>query len=289
MGQTALHWLAARGHSKSVSMIMKRLETEDDAIITDLDGRTAIHEAIIHDNKAVLDELLEHEVARRAIDQPDRYKRTALHWAAFRGRDDILQKLIDSGANLESTDNSGDTALQVATFNDQSEKRWIILLALIAKGAGNKVIEEAGVDATDNEGRTALLFAALKSHIHVIEALINGGANVNVEDASGSSPLGMAAKEGHELVVKLLLERGAKVNTRDKQGRSPLSYAAGSGSNDCVDLLLDAGAMVGLEDVDGMTPSSWAKRNGHEAIAKLLLEKENQYNSKQLQAADDED
>src|SRR5688572_20292710 len=53
-------------------------------------------------------------------------------------------------------------------------------LALLKQGAS------AG--AKDNNGSTALMFAARKAHLAVVEALIRGGADVNARNSSGITP-----------------------------------------------------------------------------------------------------
>ncbi|KAM3434283.1 hypothetical protein NHJ13734_006074 [Beauveria thailandica] len=232
--------------------------------MTDYDGRTAIHEAVIQNNIAVLDEFLKYEMARRAIDRVGRRKRTALHWAAALGeRDEILHKLIDGGANLKLSEERGQTALRIATDKNDNDSKWIILVALIAKGDDKTVIEE------------------LISEKEIIP---------NETDREGETLLHQAVKKGDQSVTRTLVQTGAfDLNAMDRVGSTPLAYACQSGDEAMVRLLLDAGAVPGMKAESGTTPRSWAIRNGHRAIAGVLLEMENHHNADQLPLTADKD
>lgn len=57
----------------------------------------------------------------------------------------------------------------------------------------NKTVD---VNAKDNFGRTALDFAAGAGHVHIMEALIKAGANVNLQNNLSKTPLLIAAQTG---------------------------------------------------------------------------------------------
>jgi hypothetical protein len=68
------------------------------------------------------------------------------------------------------------------------------------------------VNQSDQYGRTALHFAALRGHEGVARLLLELGADVNQSDQYGRTALDFAAFQGHEGVARLLLESGADVN-----------------------------------------------------------------------------
>ena len=75
--------------------------------------------------------------------------------------------------------------------------------ALLAKGID--------VNAKNQYGATALLFAASKGHVEIAKVLIEHGADVNVKDSFyGEAPISWAAQWNHIELVKLLLEKGAQ-------------------------------------------------------------------------------
>jgi ankyrin repeat protein len=72
-------------------------------------------------------------------------------------------------------------------------------------------------------GLSALLLAAREGHIPVVEALLNGGANINQARAGdGTTPILVAAINGHYDLTKYLLERGADPNLASTAGATPL-------------------------------------------------------------------
>jgi len=69
-----------------------------------------------------------------------------------------------AGADIDTTDNSGTTALMAAAQNDHLE----VVRELLAQGAD--------VNAKTNKGTTALRVASKNRHNKVRELLVNSGA-----------------------------------------------------------------------------------------------------------------
>ncbi|XP_027032370.1 ankyrin repeat and SAM domain-containing protein 6-like [Tachysurus fulvidraco] len=150
------------------------------------------------------------------------------------------------------------------------------------------------VDCTDEEGNTALHFAAAGGHEHLVRFLLRKGASVDSRNNYGWTPLMQAARFGHLNVSHILLENGAEMNGRNRMGASVLTMAARGNHTHVAKLLLEHGAFV--DDFDHL---SAAERNangnninhsdngknflditsllvsaqhGHEAMVRLLLE-----------------
>ena len=68
-------------------------------------------------------------------------------------------------------------------------------------------------------GDTALLHASSQGRVHVIEALLDRGANINYQNRFGQTALHIAATSGSAPCVKILLERWADPSIVDNQGR----------------------------------------------------------------------
>ncbi|XP_028290558.1 ankyrin repeat and SAM domain-containing protein 6 [Gouania willdenowi] len=100
------------------------------------------------------------------------------------------------------------------------------------------------VDATDEEGNTALQFASAGGHEHLVRFLLRKGASVDRRNHYGWSPLMQAARFGHLTVAHILLENGAEINGRNRLGASVLTMAARGGHAHVVKLLLETGAYV---------------------------------------------
>ena len=65
----------------------------------------------------------------RLVDQKDEDGCTALHWAADRGQDKVIQILVDEGANICACDNDGLTPLQYAAIAEQLSSFKVLLKA----------------------------------------------------------------------------------------------------------------------------------------------------------------
>lgn len=102
--------------------------------------------------------------------------RTAIMWAASRGKKEIVRLLIESGAEINSKDD------------------W----------KGNMTRPEG------TEGWTPLIFAADSDHEDVVEILIENGADVNVKTKSGVTALSLAKLWRNDVMIKLLKRAGAK-------------------------------------------------------------------------------
>lgn len=82
------------------------------------------------------------------------------------------------------------------------------------------------------------------------------GADIDALDDEGWSALHYAAWNGHESAVKRLLAAGADVNVRACPTLSTaLHYAAGMGYPNVVRTLVDAGADTTARDADRRTPA----------------------------------
>ncbi len=116
----------------------------------------------------------------------------ALHLAASEGKIEALQLLFNVGADLNSKDGFGETALMIAA--QQRQPRFV--QPLLQMGAD--------INAKDNEGRTALMVAAQSSYITTVKILIRAGADVNAKDIEGNTALTYAEKAKDKIIAKLL-------------------------------------------------------------------------------------
>ncbi|MBI4640978.1 MAG: caspase family protein [Candidatus Tectomicrobia bacterium] len=119
-----------------------------------------------------------------------------------------------------------------------------------------------------------LISAIREGNSAKVNALLNGGADVNAKDKDDRTALMYAAAKGDPAIVQALLDRGAEVNVKDKDGRTALIYAAPKGDFNVMKALLDKGADVNAADArGGGTALIYAARKGDPALVKALLEK----------------
>ncbi len=165
------------------------------------------------------------------------------------GDTECITALIAAGADVNSkTEGSGFPPLMfVASKGDVQG-----LQAFITAGAD--------VNAVNNEGETALIYAAWNpisggdEQGNCVKALIAAGADVNVMNIHGETALHRAARAGRTNSVMALIAAGADVNAVDDLGWTPLLDAVVRGENiDCVKALIAAGADVNYKDRHGKT------------------------------------
>lgn len=71
------------------------------------------------------------------------------------------------------------------------------------------------IDALDENGLTALMWAAAYGQLGSARFLLKAGANKNFQGTNNEVPLHYAAAYGHQDMVKLLLSHGADPNPTD--------------------------------------------------------------------------
>ena len=148
--------------------------------------------------------------------------------ASANGDTEIVSTLLEKGADANTTDGNGVTALWAASANGHTE----IVSMLLEKGAD--------ANTTDSSGRTALWTASANGHTKIVSMLLRKGALVETNDGSirdGRTALLMASANGYTDIVNMLLENGANRKTDDGTGRTALLTASANGHRDIVSLL----------------------------------------------------
>lgn len=138
---------------------------------------------------------------------------------------------------------------------------------------GLKALMNQGVncDAADQEGHTALMYAAFNGHSAIVLYLLDAGAEINRLDFLGRTALLYGSTGPFPETVRILLERGADPNKVDADEHfSPLMHAAAEGHLEVVKVLLEHGADRSLRDVDGDDAASFAAQGGHVQVVEYL-------------------
>jgi ankyrin repeat protein len=156
---------------------------------------------------------------------------------------DAVTRWLAEGAQLETTDHQGKTALEAAIQSGHTDVVKMLLLAgaNVNAGAGNRT--------------SALHVAAASGKTDIVNALLDAGARVDVVDQDGNAPLHIAvANPTNKEIVKALLDAGARVDAANHEGMQPLHLAARSAGVGTVQTLLASGAKADAVDVHGLRP-----------------------------------
>jgi len=132
----------------------------------------------------------------------------------------------------------------------------------------------ADVNAKNNNGVTALMnAAAVNENPGVVSALMNAGADVNARDNDGETAVMAAGRGGTPEVVSLLIQAGADVNAKDNYGVTALMNAAQFNKNpEVVSVLIKAGADVNAKNNGGETALDLARaENKNPEVISLLI------------------
>jgi ankyrin repeat protein len=132
-----------------------------------------------------------------------------------------------------------------------------------------------GINATGNDGYTALIRAIRNVKLEDAEALLDHGADVNIPASEpahdkGWSPL-LEASIFLPGLMKSLVERGASVNATDSGGNTALFWAACGKDQEILKLMLAKGANVNMKDSIDQTPLIHAASCAAPENVKLLL------------------
>lgn len=193
-------------------------------------GEPVLYSAAMAGHADVVALLLE----RKAKFDPDLLP-NPLVWAAFTGREEVVEVLIKSGMAIDPPENDvyEQTALCVvagARLADMNSPRHVtpatmlrIARRLIGKGAKvNSIVDPPAVPYLFT---TPLMEASRTGQYAMTKLLLQHGAKVNTAVSrgfySGRTALHLAAKTGSENVVRLLLAHKADVNAVGGNYRKP--------------------------------------------------------------------
>lgn len=114
-------------------------------------------------------------------------------------------------------------------------------------------------DARDEEGRTALMYAAEAGRPARVALLLRAGANPHLQAVDGVTPIMLAAASGHDHIVDLLSRAGSDANASTHDGLTPLMFAVVGDDPRTVSALLKAGADPRRCSRRGVTPEDLAQ------------------------------
>ena len=151
---------------------------------------------------------------------------TPLYEAAWNGHKNVVQILIDKGADPNKANQWGQTPVNLAALAGHKD----VIKLLLDKGADP--------NEASRSGTTPLHHASVKGHKYVVQLLLGQGAEPNrITKYNQETPLHFAAEFGKLDVVKMLLDGGADRTMTNNVGKTPMQLAATEGYSEVVQLL----------------------------------------------------
>ena len=230
--RTALHIAVMSG---SLTAVQKLLSKGADPIISDHCGHNALHYAVIHRRKAIINCLVELPCAQQLT--LDNSECTPVHCALKLGYGDLLIPLISVfGDYIEDMrDSKANNLLHLAAGSDDSTT----LESLFTLPACSKLLNEV-----NERGGTPLHCAASSGSSRCVKILLEHGATSH-KCHSGATPFMVACLKGKTVCAKLLHQAFSfqKDWTCD-DGNTSLHLAVIAGSHETVKLALDMGIQI---------------------------------------------
>jgi len=174
-----------------------------------------------------------------------------------------LRTALLRGADANARDEFGEPVIVAAA----KAKAWGSVRALAE-------LRGTMLDATNNEGINALMYAALHGEQVLVEFLVSRKAEVN---KTGWTPLHFAAANGHVETMRFLIDRHAYIDAESPNGTTPLMMAARQAHPTAVKLLLDEGADPTPRNQAGLDAAAYARAGGDPKLAEMLAERARDY------------
>lgn len=277
-----LHFAAAYGDLEMIRLLVEAgadIEGPGDDHAVGVVGWATCFQQVRHDVAAYL---LDHGARLNvwtaiALDQPDelrkliaqdptlltarmsrnQHRRTPLHHAAAKNRLQMVQLLLDLGADPDATDATGATALTTAT---QERADPLLISALAAAGT-----------------RLDLLTAINTSRFDLAEAMLREDPDRIGPEGADTIALHLAVNKKNLPALRWLLTHGIAVNAKRLMwdcNSTALHMTVESGAIDIARLLFDAGADPNIrDDKFDATALGWAEFFGRADFIELIREK----------------
>jgi len=227
-----------------------------------------LEQAVIYNNQ---NEVKRHLNEGVDVNKPGTEGKTPLHFAAEKGRLDIIKILLAYEGNEQAVTVLLENGADI-NARDKNQRNALHHAALLGRNRAALILvkHKIPVDAKDEKGHTPLYLACLGDEVEMVKFLINKGASVT---PSGPSPIVAAAREGSEESAKILLNHKAPVNGPAQGDDPPLHAAAARGHHHMVKLLLERGADIHRKNSAGKTALYYAVDNNHDFVAEQLIDK----------------
>ncbi|XP_061356258.1 potassium channel AKT1-like [Gastrolobium bilobum] len=180
----------------------------------------------------------------------------SLLFAANRGDDILLLKLLKKGSDPNETEKNGKTALHIAASKGSDHCVALLL--------------EYGTDPNiqDLNGSVPLWEAIMGRHESVMKLLVDNGADISSADVGHFACT--AVEQNNLELLEYIVHYGGDVTRSTTNGTTALHAAVCEGNVEIVKFLLDQGADIDKQDDNGWTPRAFADHQCHEEIQNIF-------------------
>lgn len=208
--------------------------------------------------------------------------------AASACRPDLVEALVDAGADASCSDAMNMTALHYSAENSDSrsiealvaqytvDRQFLISPLGVAalKGCIDtvKLLHTKGLDVRHGSDETPLFCAVRGGNSDVVAYLLKNGAKSRRPKSNGYYPIHVAAVLGHLDIVMLLIDEDrGNVKLTDCYRRTPLHIAAEVLNLPMVKYLVSKGADVNKVERWGLTPLNFGENTFPDASLPVLI------------------
>lgn len=212
-GERPLHVAVSAGSVGAVRRLVKAGANPSTWFISGDEKYNLLHIAIRFGNNEIIKAILESTLLEINAVTGDGRK-SALHFAAEMGNSRAIGLLAAKRADLNVKEKNGDTPLHLAIRSGSLKAARALI--------------EAGADLSlaNNEGVQPLMLAAMKKNGEfMVSLLISHGARINATDQNGDTALHYAAQVGRLPSVRVLLNAGANLKLINRRGDTPETSA----------------------------------------------------------------
>ncbi|XP_061185021.1 ankyrin-2-like [Saccostrea echinata] len=205
----------------------------------------------------------------------DIHGKSLLHWAAFSGKIDMFECMLnllenknllhvssDNKPKVNKKDNLGQSILHIACKNGHYDMCEYLLSRYPQL-----------LDVCDNNGDNVLHYAARGSNVDLFNLLSSSGLNVNYKTNKGWTVLHMCCAMGSEEMCRYLVNMyPCLISVRDNNGWTVLHSACRGGSVEIVAFLIKKGLELNALSNDGKSILHIACLSGKFEICEYLVE-----------------